>query len=535
MYQISCGAARKMQELGILICLVFLFQFFALIRPLLKGLQSIEGLSWLPLLALGIIIAIFPAYGFRPECVPLLFYTIMLNVINIPSIILFLGRFRNDIFLERQPVFTFSFMVLLILAAGIAFYFTPVRETALETGGITTEMIRDRTRNAELFLRIYTGTTRPVTPETGGGTPAADRVPETVQPGPAGPRRPLMILVPPVWGSVMMIDGVCQALSGQGLTALTYSRRGFDSPAVENQRRFGLSPAKNAGILRALAMGIGFGPANAAGRVLEEERRQDIQFLLSYIAENRLPALAETDLNCIFIAGYGAGGAALVSLSASGDFIAQNPALKGIIAVESPLLPAPEGEKREMAAENTGWIASVKTKLGAWFAGFRAQTINSAVPGPKLPVLFILSDWIRYAQYRDSRYETILRAFHQAEEPAVLAAVPGAGPADYSDGPEKYPVYSVLFPGKERDLWKSEAFAAGTASLAANFAALVLAREPQDMFRTGVSGEQDESLPETYTGALPQPAVKRSKLSGKIHIETEGAWNLPVREYILGQ
>jgi hypothetical protein len=237
----------------------------------------------------------------------------------------------------------------------------------------------------------------------------------------------------------------------------------------------------------------------------------------------------------MFIAGYGAGGAALVSLGASGDFIAQNPALKGIIAVESPLLPASEGEKQEIAAENTGWIASVKAELGAWFAGFRAQTINGAVPSPKLPVLFILSDWIQYAQYRDSRYETILRAFHRAEGPAVLAAVPGAGPADYSDGPEKYPVYSVLFPGKERDLWKSEAFAAGTAFLAANFASLVLAGEPQDMFRTSASGEQDESLPETNTGALRQPAVKRSKLSGKIHIETGGVWNLPVREYILGQ
>jgi hypothetical protein len=526
-----------MQELGILICLVFLFQFFALIRPLLKGLQSIEGLSWLPLLALGIIIAIFPAYGFRPECVPLLFYTIMLNVINIPSIILFLGRFRTDLFLERRPVFTFSFIVLLILTAGIAFYFTPVRETALETGGITAETIRDRARNAELFLRIYTGKTRSTAPDTGGEIPAADQVPETVQPGPVGPLRPLMVLVPPVWGSVMMIDGVCQALSGKDLTVLTYSRRGFDSPAVENQRRFGLSPVKNAGILRSLAAGIGFRPAHAAGRVLEEEREQDIQFLLSYIAGNKLPALAGTDLNCIFIAGYGAGGAVLIALSASGDFVAQNPALKGIIAVESPLLSAPGEEKREMAAENTGWIASVKAELGTWFAGFRTQMTNGigAVPSPKLPVLFILSDWIQYARYRDSRYETILRVFHRTEGPAVLAAVPGAGPADYSDGPEKYPVYSVLFPGKERDLWKREAFAAGTASLMANFASLVLAGEPQDMFRIGVSGEQDASLPETYTGDLRQPAVKRSKLSGEIHIETEGAWNLPIREYILGQ
>lgn len=526
-----------MQELKILICLIFLFQFFALIRPLLKGLQSIEGLSWLPLLALGIIIAIFPAYGFRPECVPLLFYTIMLNIINIPAIILFLGRFQNDAFLERRPVFTVSLIILLILTAGTAFYFMPIRETALETGGIITETIKDRTRNAELFLRIYTGKARPATPDAGGGSPAADQALGAVQPDPAEPPRPLMILVPPVLGSVMMTDRVCQALSGRGLTALTYSRRGFDSPAVENQRRFGLSPVKNAGILRTLVMGTGSGPANAAGQILKEERGRDIQFLLSYIAQNELPALAGTDLNCIFIAGYGAGGAALVSLSASGDFIAQNPALKGIIAVESPL-PVPREEKQEPAAENAGWIAAVKAELGAWFAGLRTQKTNAgagAVPGPKLPALFILSDWIQYSRYRDSRYETILRAFHRAEEPAVLAAVPGAGPADYSDGPEKYPLYSVLFPGKEKDLWKSEDFAAGTASLAVNFASLVLEREPRDMFRTGVPGGQEEIPPEISAGASRKPALRRSKLSGEIHIEIQGAWNLPAREYILGQ
>jgi dienelactone hydrolase len=510
MYQIFYGAAREMQELGILIALIILFQFFALVRPLIKGLQSIEGLSWLPLLALGIAIAIFPAYGFRPECVPLLFYTIIYTIINIPPMILFLARSQNDRFLERGPVFTVSFMVLLILTAGIAFSFMPVRETDLETRGIVTQTVRDQARNAELFLRIYTPDV-PAGSRTGGVA--------------AEPPRPLMVVVPPVWGSVMMIDGVCQALAGRGITALTYSRRGFDSPAVENQRRFGLSPLKNAGILRVLAMGTSSGPANAAGRVLEEERGRDIRFLLSYIAKNELPALAGTDLGCIFVAGYGAGGAALVSLGASGGFITQNPALKGIIAVESPLLSALEGEKRETAPpEKTGRLFPAKAGLEAWFAGFRAEKMTAAaVPGPGLPVLFILSDWVQNPRYRDSRYGTVLRAFHGAAAPAVLAAVPGAGPADYSDGPEKYPVYSVLFPGKGEDLWKGKDFAAGTASLAAHFAALVLERE-RDLWQNG-----------DFAAGTALPAVQRTRLSGDIHIETGGVWNLPVREYILGQ
>jgi hypothetical protein len=84
-------------------------------------------------------------------------------------------------------------------------------------------------------------------------------------------------------------------------------------------------------------------------------------------------------------------------------------------------------------------------------------------------------------------------------------------------------------------MWQNGDFAAGTASLAANFASLVLAWEPQGMSRISVPGEQDETPPEIDAGVSPRPAVRRSKLGGKIHIETRGAWNLPAGEYILGQ
>jgi hypothetical protein len=50
---------------------------------------------------------------------------------------------------------------------------------------------------------------------------------------------------------------------------------------------------------------------------------------------------------------------------------------------------------------------------------------------------------------RTGRYETVLRTLGASRAPALLAAVPGAGPFDYSDSPRIYPVYSFLFRGEE--------------------------------------------------------------------------------------
>jgi hypothetical protein len=485
-----------MQELGILIALITLFLFLPLIRPFIKALWEINGLNWLPLLSLGIIIALFPAFGFRPECIPLLVYTIIVNLINIPALVSTLSRLENDDFLERGVIFTFIAVVLLLLTSGIALYFLPHTETVL-TDRAELISLRDVERDRDYYIRLYSGGTE---------RPAGGR---------AGPARPLMLVLPPVMGSVMMTDGLCEALAERGFTVISYSRRGLDAPAF-GDRVYPAPVQDRAALLEAFALGTRSAGAASKGKALETARKEDIRFLLSAIEEgelhNRMPPA-----DCLFITGYGAGGAALIGLSADPQFTAAHPLLRGIIPVESPILSALEGEAPSPGAgEEEHWIGALWHTLKNGITGLReSKTIRiSGLPRPALPAFFLVSDRVQNSRDRDGRYATILRAFHGAKRPSILAAVPGAGPLDYSDSPEKYPCYRVLFPGIRQSIWKNGDFAGNSASLMTNFAALVLTAEG--------GAESARSL------------SRRLVPGGDLYLESGGTWNLPEKDYILG-
>jgi hypothetical protein len=111
---------------------------------------------------------------------------------------------------------------------------------------------------------------------------------------------------------------------------------------------------------------------------------------------------------------------------------------------------------------------------------------------------------------------SVLASFQMGTQPAALAMVPGAGPLDYSDVPEKYPLLSLLFSGDTAPVWAREDYLGGTASLILNFAAAV--EQP-------VSGRPDTAGHEPLT---------RTVLDRTISIDTNRAWNLTAPEYILG-
>lgn len=204
------------------------------------------------------------------------------------------------------------------------------------------------------------------------------------------------------------------------------------------------------------------------------------------------------------MAGYGAGGAALTMLAGNRSFIARHPRLRGIISIEGPILSMLRGDEREPfeISANANWFFSVWEGIGHWFAERKPTKIThiADVPNPALPILFLVSDQVTDPRYRDDRYNTILRVFHDTDSPALLAAVPGAGPVSYSGVPEKYPLYEMLFPGQGLPVWQRMDYAPGTASLMANFAAIVL------------EGSQSSLIPQ----ALPP---------GQLYYETGRAWN----------
>jgi hypothetical protein len=274
--------------------------------------------------------------------------------------------------------------------------------------------------------------------------------------------------------------------------------------------------------------------ANAIGRSLEEERKQDIEFLLAQIRQNHVfrNSLEGTNPDYVFLAGYGAGGSAMVLLAGSPGFAGLYPFVKGIIAVESPILSALEREAPgapDPAPRGRGWFRSLWAGIRGWAAEFRPKKITGAarVPGPQIPVLFLVSDRALTPKYRDKRYGTILRILHESEGPSVFAAINGAGPLDYSDVSGKYPLFSSLFSGYGEKPGPYPYFIQRTAALMANFSALLLEE---------ASAEAGAEAPEEASAEQPESPVtapQRIRFTGDIHIETGGTWNYGGREYIL--
>jgi hypothetical protein len=484
-----------MWELRTLELLAAFFLLLPLIRPFFKGLWTMDGLTILPLLALGVGTGIFPAYGMRPECLPLILYAVVLNIANLPALGGVFGRLKNDDFRDRGIVGTGFLVALLIAVTALAVCFAPSRDIAMTDSGVRSATVLDGKRNVELFLRVY-------------ALPPEKAVAE---------KRPLMILVPPATGSLLTVDRLCGELSRRGFTTLAYSRRGIDAPAIQTDgRRRILSPIGSLRRLRALFLGTRWAAANAIGCGLEEERKRDLTFLLSSLQNRGDPGLMgilpedATDRNVIFIAGYGAGGAAATLLAAEPGFAERNPAVRGIIGVESPILSAlgqDPAQTRISGRRQSGWLRSFLTDLGAKITSLGPKKVRGfdRIPQPEVPSLFILSDRaLSYSRRRE--YLSILETFRRAASPAALAMVSGAGPLDYSDVPEKYPILSRIFPGDAPPLWTPEDYPGGTASLMANFGAALL-----------------------ENGVIP-----RTLLNSAIHVEVNGAWNFAAPRYILG-
>lgn len=475
-----------MGELRILEGLIVFLVILPLLRPFFSNLESIDGLLFLPPVSFCITIALFPAYGFRPECIPLLLYTFFLTLAYISPIFAVLKHSPLDIIPERGAVFAITAGILLIPIAGIALFFAPAQETGLVSEGVYTRKVQNLPEKAEYLLRIYG---------------SADN------PAPGGGRKPLMLLVPPMIGSVSVIDRVCLELEERGFMVISYSRLNFAvSPMGETGGKYGASLAAVYRLFRIHTQGYKSVPLNAAGRALEAERTKEIQFLLSYIqADHRGDSVFSGIAAApIFLAAYGVGGGALTQLAGSPGFSRTNPRVKGIIVLEGPVFSAFTGEEPPpppAAGEALSWFRSLRDGISRWFSRWKPLKITGlgVIPQPEVPALYLVSDKALEGRHREGRYAALWGTLHGSREPAVLAAIPGAGPLDYSDIPEKFPFYRVLFPGERQTLWKPANFVEETAALMTNFAVLF-----------------EES---------PPASLRRENLDKDIYLETGGAWN----------
>ena len=431
--------------------LITLFLLVSIIQPFIRKLKAVNGLAWLPLIALLTTIGLIPAYGVRPETLPFFIYSLVLSGAAVSRFVRGGGRDRD---FRGEPRFIFAIPLLIVLAAAAwtAFSFSPSKDTALSTRGVYT------LQEGEYTIRIYTER---------DGRPS---------------QRPLLVLLPPALGSLAAIDHVAAELRDSGFTVLTGERGGANPAALFRT-------------LNAFSSGTSSARANARGRRLEDARKEDILFLLSWIRRN--PQVNERtwlfDIACadtLFLAGYDAGGSALLLLE--GLPLGRN--IRGLIAIESPLWSSFRGNVPETSAltpgapieviyyegppPEAGWFNSLRHGLGSWISGMGPQRITGLgrVPQISTPVLFLVSDRSREDVYY-RRYRALLETFRSARSLAVLASADGAGPLDYSDFPVRYPLISALFPGRSNAPPRTIEAPAETAAVITNFALGILGED----------------------------------------------------------
>jgi len=444
--------------------LIVVFLALPLLRPFVKRLWPVEGLTWLPLVALGITIGIFPAYGFRPECIPMLAFALIYSIVHFAPIVFGMFARSNDSFRDRGALFTVCAFILLSGATIPMFAFSSQIEVpAAERDAVSVVRV-----NRDYSLRIY---------------------------GPVQANRPLVFLVPPEWGSAASVDLVCTELQKKRFTVVTYFSQEKNSWT------------KLLSYWRVFREAAVFVSANEKGKTIEAQRRKEIELLMP-----RLPPLlssGDDDLPPLLLAGYGAGGSALAYLAGENGFISTYGNVRGVVAIESRLWSSYLPEVRKVPAVPftpgiRGWFTRFWANIVNRFNDLKPQRVarSGALPGAGLsetglPVLYLVSGRALDVAEGQKPYQAVFDTLRSGSGPAALAAIEGAGPLDYQDYPLTHPIYSFLLPGQEDVRQISEDPIGDTASIISNF--------------TSILWEQAE------LGALPRYAI-----SGSLYVESKG-------------
>lgn len=438
-----------MQDLIVLELIIATILFLAVARPFVKSFRGIDGIAALPAIALVASIAVYPAYGFRPEFLPLFALSFFMFLGSIPRLVDVFRRLRTDDYGERSLGRLALGILVLTSVTVFAIAFAPKTERPVDGGSNPWlgAIVHDDTRDVDLSLRYYPGS-RGV--------------------GNENERRPIVLIAPPLSGSFDVTDSLCVALSNRGFFVAVFSRVGLDFPTLlpDGKRVY---PGVGTILQSALAFtwGTRFAYAARVGSAIERERVADIAFLVKYAriaAERRDEPYKDADPERIIVLGYGTGGAAATLYAATSV-----PQIAAAIAVEGPILSALKGEDpRRGSGAGAGsfkaWLAEIYARIK-----FERLVGVENVPASTIPVLFLVSDLIREPEYRDGRYATVLRALLVAEIPCLLASIDGAGPFDYSSVGDEYPVYVAAKPGLNKRSMERGYYIERTAGLITNF------------------------------------------------------------------
>jgi hypothetical protein len=407
-------------------------------RPYMSAFREADGFVFFPSLALFCSVAMIPAYGIRPECLPLFLFVVVYSILTFPSVVALFSRLKNYNAHDDRVSLSFLSVLLLIFSIITAFWFSPRDEQEAAAAQKTQFTMNDPARNVDLFVSYY-----------------------------QGEGNDLVLITPPVTIPLSMVENLCFAFQEKGYKVLAFSRPDFDNTAVdENGTAVELPLFQKIKRHRQTMSGIKNINMTRYQRRDAAEREADIRFLLSALKTDTL--LREIVPEYIFLAGYGAGGAASVGLSGNRAFLRDNPAVMAAAAIESIALcdfSEREYESGKNALENIG------ITFGRLFNKPLPRLGN--ITHPEIPVLFIAGDG---AQGKNSynRYVAVVQTMLESEAPFLFASVNGIHVIDFSTFSRKYPILSLFLKGKKEGpgVWPREDAIANVADYLAAFFSL---------------------------------------------------------------
>ena len=453
--------------------LAALFLGIPILRPFVERLRALDGLALLPLVALGILVGIFPAYGFRLEVVPMLVFAVLRNLAGLFSLVASKLSRVNDPTQEISPFRTAFALVLLVTATIPLFAFSPRINTRLEreTEPPAHVVVPWGFSGRERVLRVY---------------------------GPVLADRPLVFMIPSEIGGAVSVELVSEAMRDNGFTVVTYSCQEHDAIFVDRDGRRRLSLSRLLAHWRVSRRATDLASVNERGRSIEAARRADVEFLLPRLPE--LLGLARDDMPPVLFVGHGAGGSALAGMAGEGGFLARHSDALGVVAVESHLWSSFQNEPREPVPLTDGSaFERLRISLGNWLDDRRVQRVTRAAPLPEagLPVLYLVSGRALDAGAQ-REYQAVFDALRTGGGSVALAAIESAGPLDYQDHPFTQPMLSFFMRGL-RGAGRSENPIGDTAGVIGNFASSLLERRQAewDELAAGVAQGYEDDAAET--------------------------------------
>jgi hypothetical protein len=421
-----------MRELAVFEALIGLFLLFAIVRPYIKAFRQTSGFVFFPPLALFCCAATIPAYGPRPECIPLFLFTLIYNIINFSALTSVISRLKSYYVRNHSVIASLFVMLLLGFSLGAAFKFLPENDAKINSDK-TEITLRDETRGCDLSISVYN-----LNGENG-----------------------VIVLTPPLITAFVLIENMCVELSAKGYSVISFEN--VDKTSFSKKLKlFRLAVSMTDNI-----------KLNAEQRELVFEREKDIRFILGSIKNN--DALKNILINCdnIYLAGYGAGGAAAIALVGDDGFLELNPEIKAVTAIESIFLCDFTKRKPEISDEKTTF-----NKIIAAFKKAPPRLEN--VVHPKLPILFIAGDGAQ-AKKTKGRYIAVVQTMLEAELPFFFASVTGAHEIDFSTFSDEYPVAPIFLKsptsggggGEEYGAWPRDEVIKRSAEYIADFFRLV--------------------------------------------------------------